>query len=112
MHLLTSTSTFSLLSPLSHTTLYLTSINATAYHEGAPAGKILYEGSLAVPPGESTTPRLPVTWSLDSVGYRAVREALGGTLRLSAEAEVGVRIGSYAVGVWYKGGGIGAKVRL
>jgi len=33
-------------------------------------------------------------------------------LKLRAEADIGLRIGEYGVGVWFKGGGIGAKVRL
>ncbi|KAF2431869.1 hypothetical protein EJ08DRAFT_631531 [Tothia fuscella] len=111
-HLLTSTASFVLLSPLSHTTLYITSINATAFYKEDPVGSILYELPFAVPPGSSETPRLPVEWSLGSVGYEAVRSALGGVLRLHAVADVGLRIGRFEVGVWFRGGGIGAKVRL
>lgn len=112
MHLLSSTANFVLLSPLYKTTLYITKINATAFYKEDDVGRIEYELPFAVPPGASTTPRLPVYWSLGSVGYEAVRKAIGGELRLSAKAEVGIRIGSYDVGVWFRGGGIGAKVRL
>ena len=41
-----------------------------------------------------------------------MRDALGGTLKLDAEADVGVRIGTWHEKVWFKGGGIGASVRL
>jgi hypothetical protein len=112
MHLLSSTASFLLLSPFSATTLYITKINATAYYKEDDVGKILYELPFAVPPGESETPRLPVAWSLGSVGYEAVRKALGGELRLHAVADIGLRIGKFEVGVWFRGGGIGAKVRL
>ena len=123
-HLLTSSATFTLLSPLHTSILYIESINATAFypspnppHEVEDIGHILYDLPFAVPPvdaqGKGTvSPRLPVDWSLDSVGYEAVRKALGGTLRLSAYAEVGVRVGRWREGVWFRGGGIGARVRI
>ena len=112
-HLLTSSAAFTLLSPLSHTILYLTSINATAYYNHtSPVGDILYDLPFAVPPEPARTPRLPVDWSLGSVGYQAVKSALGGSLKLDARAVVGVQIGSWAEEVWYVGRSIGAKVRI
>lgn len=112
MHLFSSTANFVLLSPLSKNTLYITKINATAFYKEDDVGKIEYDLPFAVPPGASTTPRLPVDWSLGSVGYEALRKAIGGELKLSARAEVGIRIGRYDVSVWFRGSGIGAKVRL
>ena len=112
MHLISSTAIFTLASPFSTTTMYITSLNATAYHDGNPSGKIFYELPFAVPPGLSDTPRLPVNWSLGSVGYDAIKKALGGTLKLSAFAHVGVRIGQWREEIWYRGGSIGAHVRL
>jgi hypothetical protein len=113
MHLFTSTATFTLLSPLPKTTLYITSLNATAlYNHTNPVGTIIHDLPFAVPPGISTTPRLPVDWDLGSVGYEAVRKALGGNLKLDAEAEVGITFGKFEVSVWFVGGGIGAKVRI
>ena len=113
MHLLTSTATFTLLSPLPHSTIYITYINATAYYNHTdPVGQIVYELPFAVPPGASTSPRLPVDWSLDSVGYEAVKQALGGRLKLDAKATVGIRIGRWAERVWFMGGGIGASIRI
>lgn len=117
MHLLTSTATFTLLSPLRHSTVFISSINATAIYQGDDVGQILYDLPFAVPPvndeGEGVeTPRLPVDWSLGSVGFEAVKNALGGTLRMEAVAEVGVRIGRWREGVWFRGGGIGASIRL
>ena len=51
-------------------------------------------------------------WSPGSVGYEAVRQALGGTLKLDAEAVVGVGIGEWEEVIWYKGRGIGAHVKF
>lgn len=112
MHLISSTAMFIIDSPLNTTTLYITYLNATSYYKNDSAGKILYELPFAVPPGLSETPRLPVQWSLGGVGYEAIRKALGGQLRLRANAEVGVRIGRWNQRVWYQGKSIGANVRL
>ena len=51
-------------------------------------------------------------WSLDSVGYEAVKKALGGRLKLDAKAEVGIRIGMWTEGVWFVGRGIGARIKI
>lgn len=117
MHLITSTATFTLLSPLRHSTLYVESIDATALYKGEDVGRIEYDLPFAVPPVDKdgngiTTPRLPVEWSLGSVGYEAVKNALGGTLKLAAEADVGVRLDKFREDIWFKGGQIGASVRL
>ena len=112
MHLFTSTATFTLLSPFSQTTLFLEHLNATAFYKDDDVGRILYDEEIEVPPGATQTPRLPVDWSLSSVGYEAVRRALGDKLKLSAKATIGIRIGQYMENVWFVGGQIGAKVRL
>ena len=112
MHLISSTAIFTLSSPFSSTIMYITSLNATAFYDGHPSGKILYDLPFAVPPGLSETPRLPVDWSLGSVGYEAIRKALGGQLKLSAFAHVGIRIGQWRETIWFRGGKIGANVRL
>lgn len=113
MHLISSTATFILLSPLPHTTLYITSVAATAfYNHTEPVGTIDYAYQFAVPPGASKSPNLPVQWSLGGAGYDAVRDALGGTLKLDAKADVGVRVGEWTQQVWFEGGGIGASIRL
>ncbi|KAF2635110.1 hypothetical protein P280DRAFT_462208 [Massarina eburnea CBS 473.64] len=112
MHLISSTALFTLASPFNSTTLYITNLNATAYHDGHPSGKILYDLPFAVPPGLTETPRLPVDWSFGSIGYDAILNALGGTLKLSAFAHVGIRIGRWREQVWYQGASIGAHVRL
>ncbi|KAI5195796.1 hypothetical protein E4T39_08092 [Aureobasidium subglaciale] len=110
MHLITSTANFVLLSPLKTSTIYVTYINATAfYHEDA-VGHIVYDLPFAVPPGSSTSPRLPVNFG--SLGYDEVKGALGGSLKMAAKATVGVRLGRWEERIWYQGEGIGAKIRL
>jgi len=75
-------------------------------------GKILYDLPFKVPPGSSQTPKLPVDWSLDSVGYGKLREAIGGELKLDAQGTVGIRLEKWREEVWYIGRGLGAKVTL
>jgi hypothetical protein len=112
-HLFSSTAVFTLLSPLKTSSIYIESINATAfYNHTEPVGTIVYELPFKVPPGTSQTPRLPVDWDPESVGYRHVREALGGGLKLAARAEVKVKLGRWRERVWFRGEGIGARVRL
>lgn len=119
MHLLSSTATFLLLSPLKHSTLYIDFLNATAIYDGEPVGEIVYDVPFGVPPVKDTpdqegylTDPLPVDWSLGSIGYGAVKRALGGTLRLAARAEVDVRLGRWRERVWYQGKGLGVKIRI
>lgn len=112
-HLVTSTATLTLLSPLPHTALYITSLDATAYYNHTlPIGRVVYDLPFKVPPGASTTPHLPVDWTLDGVGFEAVKKALGGDLKLDAEAEVGIRVGAWEERIWFRGRGVGATVRL
>lgn len=114
-HFFSSTASFTLLSPLQHSTIYIDTINATAfYNHTAPVGKIIYGLPFAVPPSASgsQTPKLPVDWSLDSVGYDAVRKALGGTLKLDAKAVIGLRMGQWTEEIWYEGSGIDARVSV
>ena len=113
MHLFTSTAPFTLLSPLKHETLYINWLHATAlYNHTEPVGQIDYDIPFAVPPGASTTPRLPVDWSLGSVGYDAIKQALGGTLKLDARATVSVKVGNWEQELWFEGHGIGAHIRV
>jgi hypothetical protein len=113
MHLLTSTATFKLLSPLQRTTIFVTYLNVTAYYNHTePTAHIDYDEAVAIPPGLTETPRLPVDWSLGSIGYEKLRDALGGTLKLDSKAIVGLSIGHFETQLWYEGKGIGAHVRL
>ncbi len=112
-HLLTSSASFVLASPLLQNTVHIERINATAfYNHTEPIARIEHNQAFAVPPGLSETPKLGVLWSRDSVGYDRLREALGGSLRLDALAQVTVRLGNWVETLHYEGRGIGAKVRL
>ncbi|KAG5932730.1 hypothetical protein E4U53_001204 [Claviceps sorghi] len=112
-HILSSTASFTLASPLGHDTVHVEYINATAlYNHTEPVGQITHDGPIDVPPGLSQTPRLPVQWSASHVGFDKLRDALGGTLKLDAAAEVLVRVGSWTETVHYSGKGIGARVSL
>ncbi|KAI0831608.1 hypothetical protein F5Y06DRAFT_281418 [Hypoxylon sp. FL0890] len=112
-HFFSSTATFTLVSPLLHNTLYLDFVNATAlYNHSEPIGQILYDLPFSAPPGKSVTPKLPVSWSMDSIGYDAIRKAIGGKLKLDAYANVDMRLGNWKDSLWYQGKGIGAIVKL
>lgn len=112
-HLLSSSATFVLASPLQYNTVFIEHINATAfYNHTEPVGRILYDMPIAATPGLSQTPKLPVDWSVGSVGPGKIREALGGRLKLDAGATVRIRIGAWREEVWFIGRGIGAGVRL
>lgn len=113
MHLISSTASFRLVSPLPKTVLYIASIHANAfYNHTILIGSIDHEFPFAVPPGESITPRLPVSWDIGGTGYDAVLDALGGTLKLDARANASIKIGKWEDRLWFVGGGIGAHVRV
>jgi hypothetical protein len=112
-HLLSSTAQFTLVSPLQYSAIYIEDINATAfYNHTEPVGKINYDLPFKVPPGSSQSPKLPVDWSFDSVGYEELRNALGGTLKLDAKGTIGIRLGQWSETICYVGSGIGASVRF
>lgn len=112
-HLFSSTADFEISNPLEYSSVYIESINATAYYNGSePVGRMLYQLPFKLPPGTNISPRIPVDWSLDSVGYEKVRQALGGTLRLDARGDVSIRLEQWSQTIWYSGDGIGAKISL
>ncbi|KAH7321138.1 hypothetical protein B0I35DRAFT_351062 [Stachybotrys elegans] len=112
-HIFSSSATFTLASPLHHNTIYVEHISAVAYYNHTePVGSIVYDSPFAAPPGLSRTPSLPVEWSAGHVGYDKLRDALGGSLKLDAVANVTMRLGNWVETVYYEGKGIGAKVSL
>jgi hypothetical protein len=112
-HLISSTASFTLASPLHYNTIYVEHISAIAYYNHTePIGRIVYDEPFAAPPGLSKTPRLPVDWSASKVGYDKLKDALGGSLKLDAVANVTVRLGNWVETIYYEGKGIGAKVAL
>ncbi|KAL4740329.1 hypothetical protein BDV11DRAFT_185607 [Aspergillus similis] len=113
LHLWSSTAEFALFSPLNHTVLEVTSIEAQAFYEhDHEVGAINYYTPFSILPGLSHSPRLPVDLNLGGIGYDAVKKAVGGTLDLDTVAKVGVRIENYYTTVHYCGEGIKAKVKL
>ncbi|KAL3437687.1 hypothetical protein BDV09DRAFT_161745 [Aspergillus tetrazonus] len=113
LHLWSSTAEFALFSPLNHTILEVTSIEAQAFYEhDHEVGAINYYTPFSILPGLSHSPRLPVDLNLGGIGYDAVKRAVGGTLDLDTMAKVGVRIENYINTVNYCGKGIKAKVKL
>ncbi|KAL5088330.1 hypothetical protein Trisim1_006779 [Trichoderma cf. simile WF8] len=112
-HIFSSTASFSLASPLKQNVIHIEKINATAYYNHTePVGHILYDEPFDAPPGVTETPRLPVTWSADSIGYDKLIDAMDGSLKLDAKAEATLRIGNWIETVHYEGRGIGARVRI
>lgn len=108
-----STADFTLSSPLSKTNIIVTSIDATAYYQKTEQlGEIHYLDPFEVPPGISQTPRFPVDLNLGGVAYSAVKGALGGSLGISAVAEVGIQVDHYRDSILYKGDSIAAKIRV
>jgi hypothetical protein len=112
-HVLSSTATFTLISPLPHDTLWIETIDAVAlYNHSDPIGSIRYaDAPFPATPGISRTPKLPVHWSLDAIGRERLRQALGGELSLDARANVTVRLYRFEEDVWYHGRGIGTAIR-
>ena len=89
--------------------LSIQGLNAVASYNGTEIGTIDWAYPFDVLAGQSETPRLPVVWNYDS---GVVRDALGGSLKLDAVADVTVKIGKWRETIHYVGDGIGAKVRL
>lgn len=46
------------------------------------------------------------------MGYDALKQALGGRLKVDARAEVGIKVGRWEEEVWFEGRGVGARVRI
>lgn len=116
MHVFTSTADFVINNPLANNKILVNRINGTARYNGSDLGTILYEWPFDIRPGKkgkTLTPRLPVDWSLDSVGYEAMRRAFGGQLKLHAEALCSVGIGKFEVELFYNSSKpIAAQIRF
>lgn len=111
-HFFSSSANFVLASPLMANTIYIEAINATAYYNHTePVGTIVSNIEFGVRPGLTESPKLPVEWSPDSVGFEKLRRALGGDLKLDAKADVDVRLGVWRETIHYEGSGIGAHIR-
>ena len=112
-HLLTSTATFTILSPLPTSSIWVTFLDATAFYNYTnPVGRILYDLPWEIPAGVSKSPALPVAWSLDGVGYDVLRDAVGGRLKLQAKANATIHVGKWEQSLWIEGRGISAHIRF
>ncbi|KAF9208097.1 hypothetical protein BGZ49_009792 [Haplosporangium sp. Z 27] len=126
MYLLSHTLVLELKNPLdtSITVLY---INGTASYKNETLGHILvdFENDIASPKpivipannhqnetsGYAKTPRLPVTFDLSSIGYEALKKALGGTLEVDVLCHIKTKVGSMLMWVDFAKDGVSSNVR-
>ncbi|KAK6339094.1 hypothetical protein TWF696_009881 [Orbilia brochopaga] len=112
LHVSSSTGTFVLRNPLAKDTIFLSNLTGVAFHNGTILGTLNYTYQFAIPPGISETPKLPVEWSLDGVGYDIVRKAIWGVLDIDAKAQCNIKLGNWEEKLSFEGSGIGAHVKL
>ncbi|KAK3846742.1 MAG: hypothetical protein J3R72DRAFT_226287 [Linnemannia gamsii] len=126
MYLLSSTIVMELKNPLD-TMITVLYINGTASYKEEPLGHINvdFEHDIASPKpilipandhqnetsGYVKTPRLPVMFDLSSVGYEALKKALGGTLEVDVSCHIKAKVGSMLMWVDFSKEGIQADVR-
>lgn len=116
MHIVTSTADFLIKNPLAHNRIIIRTLDGAAKYNGSTLGTISYARKFVINPGsmgKTLSPRLPVEWSLDGIGYDTVRKALGGQLLVHAEAACRLSIGDFTMGVLYNASDpVGAHIRL
>ncbi|KAG0269541.1 hypothetical protein BGZ95_002031 [Linnemannia exigua] len=126
MYLLSSTIVMELKNPLD-TVITVLYINGTASYKDEPLGHVNvdFEHDIASPKpilipandhqngtsGYVKTPRLPVMFDLSSVGYEALRKALGGSLEVDVSCHIKAKVGSMLMWVDFSKEGIQANVR-
>ncbi|KAG0261894.1 hypothetical protein DFQ27_002722 [Actinomortierella ambigua] len=109
MYLLSSSIVLELLNPLD-TPIWVLYINGTAFYKDEPLGHIRvdFERDITTPKpieipandhqdensGYTKTPRLPVSFELSSIGYEALKQALGGTLEVGILCHIKARVGN------------------
>ncbi|KAF9974096.1 hypothetical protein BGZ73_002626 [Actinomortierella ambigua] len=117
MYLLSSMIVLELRNPLD-TTIWILNINGTAFYKDEPLGhiRVNFERDIATPKpieipandhqGENSgyvkTPRLPVSYELSSVGYEALKQALGGTLEVDVLCHIKARVGNMVQWIDYQ----------
>lgn len=116
MHIMSSAAEFWIRNPLLHNKITIRTLDGAARYNGTVLGTIYYAHEFIVKSGKdgsTLSPRLPVVWSLDGVGFDTVRKALGGTLEVHAEANCVLSIGDLVLGVLYNSSNpIGAHIRF
>ncbi|KAF9913280.1 hypothetical protein EC991_000042 [Linnemannia zychae] len=126
MYLLSSTIVMELKNPLD-TVITVLYINGTASYKDEPLGHVNvdFEHDIASPKpilipandhqnetsGYVKTPRLPVMFDLSSVGYEALKKALGGSLEVDVSCHIKAKVGSMLMWVDFTKEGIQSDVR-
>lgn len=111
MHIMTLEVELEVYNPLANENVVLTVFKARASHDGHVLGYLEHPAVFTVPPGTSTTPRVPVRYA-QGIGGDTLRKALNGRLQVHCEAVANVTVGVFLMQVMYEGGGVGADVRL
>ncbi|KAI5854431.1 hypothetical protein BZA05DRAFT_443929 [Tricharina praecox] len=116
MHIFSSTADFYIRNPLPYNGIVMHVLNGSALYNGSTLGTIDYRNRFLINPGNrggTMSPRLPVEWSLDSVGYEAMKKALGGQLKIHAQAMTKISIGNMVMEVFYNASDpVEAHIRL
>ncbi|KAI8602215.1 hypothetical protein EDD21DRAFT_352955 [Dissophora ornata] len=126
LYLLSHTLVLELQNPLD-TVITVLYVNGTASYKDEPLGHFLvdFERDIASPKpilipandhqnetsGYVKTPRLPVTFDLSSVGYEALKKALGGSLEVDVVCHIKAKVGSMLMWVDFVKDGVNANVR-
>ncbi|GJJ69934.1 hypothetical protein EMPS_02283 [Entomortierella parvispora] len=126
MYLLSSTLVLELKNPLD-TEITVLYVNGTASYKDERLGHILvdFEHDIASPKpilipandhqdensGYVKTPRLPVAFDISSVGYEALKKALGGSLEVDVICHIKTRVGNMEMWVDFVKDGVQAEVR-
>lgn len=109
MHVFSSTADFLIRNPFPHDAINIIALNGTASYNGSTLGVLSYESKgvgFRIKPGLdglTTSPRIPVEWSLDSIGFEEMKKALGGDLKFTAAAHCTLKLGKYQMRVLYNG---------
>jgi hypothetical protein len=116
MHVLSSTADFLIRNPLPYDSIIINTLDGVAIYNGSTIGTINYERKFLIGPGErgsTLTPKFPVDWNFGGVGYGAMRKAIGGQLKIYAQAQCNLSIGNLRMEVLYNGSDpVGAHVRF
>ncbi|KAG0294717.1 hypothetical protein BGZ97_004996 [Linnemannia gamsii] len=126
MYLLSSTIVLELKNPLD-TAITVLYINGTAFYKDEPLGHVNvdFEHDIVSPKpilipandhqnetsGYVKTPKLPVMFDLSSVGYEALKKALGGTLEVDVSCHIKAKVGSMLMWVDFAKDGIQSNVK-
>ncbi|CAH2447189.1 Hypothetical protein PP7435_CHR1-1312 [Komagataella phaffii CBS 7435] len=112
MHLMSSEIEFTVYNPISNSEAFVLIQNAKASYEGTVLGYIGREQSLIIPPGVSTTPRIPIRYATSGIGADILRKAVNGELKVDAQAVVEFGLQSFKLQLIYHGKGMRSNIRL